>query len=93
MSIWNFPPVTFPAGTLKTTVYNSDGQSTVFNESGDWLLNISPLVESVERSGAGCELRTDEITLEMYDRGNLFRQHIFTSQAYCLLLLNVGGTD
>jgi hypothetical protein len=72
--------------------------------TGDWLLSISPLTQSVERSGQAGQIRVENISLEMVDRvvggAFLLRDTIFgnvtgfsPNKAIISLVLNIGGTN
>lgn len=65
-------------GYLYLAFINDDGDSSVVGHGGDVvLLKIADTVESVEESGIGGVIRVSDMDVEVYDKGNLFRDTIF----------------
>lgn len=78
MVVYTFKPIKILAGTIQivlTTDYGEGTTSETVND--DYVLNFGTHRKSLEESGGGGLKPFDDFEIEIYDRNQLFKDHIF----------------
>ena len=97
MSKFVFDSVVLAGGTLSMTLINNDAYpATTHSVTGDWLISIDEVVESVEENGIGGVIRIGDINLEFLETdlglgANIFQLNSPT-KFYAKLVITVSGT-
>ena len=96
MSMYVFEPVSLPGGIIKMSVINDDSNSHIINVSGNYLITLAELDESVEENGFGGIPLISQLDIEVYDRERIFHDRIFNISPLSVrarITITIGGTE
>ncbi len=97
MSKYVFDPVTLPSGVLSMSFTNNDGNAQTVHASGNYLVTMASLRETIEENGIGGVPRLSDMEFELFDRDGLFHDAILNrsviTRCYATISLSVDGIE